>query len=84
MTASENAERIRRANWLTDYYGSMTDMDPRVEPREVLTDILVDLMHWADDYEDRPGDGGPPPDFDDSLRIARDHFEYERKYPDED
>lgn len=36
---------------------------------ENLIDILADLFHWAHENEI---------DFDDALRIARDHFETEK------
>lgn len=36
---------------------------------EALTDILTDLMHWADCYAE---------DFEDRLRVARTYFEAEK------
>jgi hypothetical protein len=57
VQVAEGAMRAMGELWLDEY-----------DPEANLTDILADLMHWADS-------GGF--DFDDCLRIARGHFAYE-------
>lgn len=51
---ADRAIRAMGVSWVDEY-----------DPEANLTDMLADLMHWADRQEI---------DFDDCLRVARDHF----------
>lgn len=48
MTEPTNLDRAARVAALLDQYADAHDKGS--EPETVLTDVLADLMHWADAY----------------------------------
>lgn len=68
------ARRIKRG-------GRAVAQSANDEPQSMLTDILVDLMHWADYMKANPTTEWQDPqevDFSEALRIAEDHYAAER------
>lgn len=68
-TGTTNAERAERAEAVMVEYDDVRRLGVAEDHQDALTDILADLMHYAD----REG-----LDFAAALRIAADHHEAER------
>ena len=75
----DNAERAERGNEALQQYkanGDRTSGCGDDDDLTALTDLLADLMHYA---EAQRQDWDGPMDWDDALRMARMHFEAEQK-----
>ena len=70
MTDATNYTRRIRAEATVQHYARMARQDLEVEGRKtVATDLLADLMHWAESLG---------LDFEDMARVAATHYEAEK------
>lgn len=72
-------DQERRILWAAEALDRGADND---EPQAMLTDVLTNLMHFAaysKQYPTPDWEGtAQPVDFDEALRMARDHFDAEK------